>query len=297
MKTLLLFLLVISFTALPAQNYQYFTAKQGIPKAMEIAKQYFHSDSVELYSIKAVRWTIIFYIPDSIHWLEQMVLIDSINPYNDTTGKSLYWYYLICNSNDSCYYFRLWNYGVNYEIDSVFKNTKPDYYELPLHEKDIIIDTDSLVKCLDANYVGCLNYSDLYFSKDGYPFGHNWNVPVWYYDWKDLSSTAEAMIYINTETCESFLLTYDVSEKNNSNNSSFIIKSDPNTDNITIETNLELSQVAELRLYDQVGVLHFADKFRNKSYELNTYNFPSGLYLLQIKYGGNVITKTVMIVH
>ncbi|OGU13456.1 MAG: hypothetical protein A2X61_00520 [Ignavibacteria bacterium GWB2_35_12] len=289
MKKLILLLLVISTTALEAQNYQYFTAKQGIPKALEIAKAYFKNDSVNLYSIKCVRW---INISDTIFPYQKSVLIDSINPYNESTGTSLYWYYLICDTNDSCNYFRIWNKAGDYEVDSVFKDFKRDYLLL---EKDILIDTDSLVKCVENIWSNLINYSELIVTKDGYPF-HNGSVPVWYYEWKDLYSTTEDILYINTKTCESYHIVADVSEKKH-NNSIITIKSDPNTDNITIELNSDLFQEAELNLYDQVGVLLFSDKLNNKSYQLSTYNYPSGLYILQIKHGGDLITKTVMIVH
>ncbi|TAL69070.1 MAG: T9SS type A sorting domain-containing protein [Bacteroidetes bacterium] len=297
MKKIIILLLVISATALEAQNYQYFTAKQGIQKAMEIAKLYFNDDGVELYSIKCIRWR----VQNSDHFPYEgyKVLIDKINPYNDSTGKSLYWYYLICNSQDSCLYFRIWNNGDNYILDSVF--VYPSYFksDQQLYEEDILLDTDSLVKCLDSTYLMYLNYSELKYHYHGWPFSYEENgFPVWTYRFcgncpNDIS---ELSIYINTKTCEIYRIFADVSEKNN-NTSSFNIKSDPNTDNIIIESNSDLYQEAELRLYDQVGVLLFADKMNNKSYELSTYNYPSGLYLLQIKYRGNIITKTVMVVH
>ncbi len=299
MKRQILFLLVISFTALPAQNYQYFTAKQGIPKAMEIAKQYFQSDSVELYSIKAVRWTIIPDTVDSIHIIEQMVLFDSMNPYNDTTGKSLYWYFRICDSNDTCYDFRLWNKAGVYQVDSVFKNFKPynNYYG-PLHEKDILIDTDSLVHCMkNNNCFNLLNYSELFFWINNHNQFNMDSIAIWEYNWVSLFNLGWEVENINTKNCECFHDALDVPEKNKTDNTSCKIISNPNSENITIETNAELIQEAELSLYDQLGVLHFAVQFRSKSYELNTYNFPSGMYFLLIKYGGNVVTKPVIIVH
>ena len=278
MKRFILLLLVISATALSAQDYQYFTAKQGIPKAMEIAKQYFQSDSVELYMIRC------------------LMLDEDAFDYNDSTGKSLTWYYKVCNLYDSCMFFRIREINLDFESDSVIVSSKWKY-EFPILVKEIIIDSDSLLNCKK----NCA--ADWYLDKFSLivmpdfannPFGYD---PVWGYSFGgsypgDLSA---GYCYINAKTCDcddDILYVFE-----NKNNSAFVINSEPNTDNITIEINSDLFQNAELNLYNQVGVLVFADKLNDKSYQLNTYNYPSGLYLLQIKYGGNVMTKTVMVVH
>ena len=294
MKKFIILLLVISFTALEAQDYQYFTAKQGIPKAMEIAKQYFQSDSVELYSIKCVRWEIV--LDNDTHY-STISILDSINPYDSSTGKSLFWYYEICDSNDSCCSFRFWNDSGVYKVDSIFNCSKSKLEGYPpLYEKDILIDTDSLVKCLEKNWADIINFSTLWISKNGYPFD-SVDLPIWEYHWRDITSTSGVDAYINTKTCEFYQLVLNVSKKYNNINSPITITSDLNTDNITIETNSDMFQDAELRLYDQIGVMHFADIIRDKKYNLNTYKVPSGLYILQIKYGGNIYAKTVMVVH
>jgi|SRR3989339_910751 len=280
MKKLILLLLVISVTALTAQNYQYFTAKQGIPKAMEIAKEYFQNDSVELYKISCM-----------------MKYKEWIN-YNDSTGKSLNWYYKVCNLYDSCMFFRIRENNLDFESDSVIVSSKWKY-EFPILVNEIIIDSDSLLNCKKKCHAAdwyLFNFSLIVMPDIAdNPFG---NDPVWgyYYGGSYPGDLSAGYCYINAKTCDCKDYILDVSEKNN-NSSSFIIKTESNSDNITIELNSDLFQEAELRLYDQVGVLLFADKLNNKSYQLNTYNYPSGLYILQIKYGGNVITKTVMVVH
>ena len=130
-----------------------------------------------------------------------------------------------------------------------------------------------------------MQYFILVFSK-----ANHFEDPQWFVIGKGYSCEINA----KTGDC------WDIPTSNNlieNIKSDLIINSNPNTDIIIIELNSDLIQEAELKLYDQVGVLLFADKLNNKSYQLNTYNYPSGLYILQIKYGGNVITKTVMVVH
>ena len=296
MKKLIFLLLVISVTAVTAQNYQYFTAKQGIPKALEIAKQYFHSDSVELYEIMCVRSYF-----DS-WWMEH--IDEDIIPYNDTTGKSLFWYYKFCVNNDSCVFIRIKKYLDNFIADTLWKSNLSQYDDKrPIILDSILIDSDSLVE----SYEMCglttriqliffhLCYYPYYLDNCRYVIGFESDL-VWSWHWKDIGGMGAYSIDISAKSgkcCESSL---DVFEKNN-NNSKVIIKSDPNTDNIIIETNSDLFREAELSLFDQVGVLLFADKLNNKSYQLSTYNYPTGLYILQIRYGGNIITKTVMVVH
>ncbi len=297
MKKLILLLIVISATALEAQNYQYFTAKQGIPKAMEIAKQYFQSDSVELYEIMCVR------INDHFGYVEESIDED-YDPYNDSTGKSLFWYYKFCVNNNSCIFIR-----IKKNIDTFISDTLWESYLSQYDDKrsiildSILIDSDSLVK--SYNMCGLSTYIRLIFFHLGYyPYyldfcryvtGFESDL-VWSWNWKDIGGMGAYSINISAKSGKCCELSLDVIEKNN-NNSQITIKSDPNTDNITIELNSDLVQEAELKLYNQVGVLLITDKLNDKSYELNTYNYPSGLYILQIKYGGNVITKTLMIVH
>ena len=294
MKKFILLLIVISFTALEAQDYQYFTAKQGIPKAMEIAKQYFQSDSVELYEIKCVR------INDYYGYREEDIDED-YDPYNDNTGKSLFWYYRLCNSQDSCLFIRIKNN--NEFITDTMWGMNLGYNERPITIDSIFIDSDSLATMYDKEqfqYPRRLVFFHL-ISIDNYysiKICQFENSNVWNYrgsrwmpwEWVIINYNISA---VSGRFCD---LSVDVPEKNNTN-SNFIITSEPNTDNIIIEINSDLFQDAELRLYNQLGVLHYSDIIREKKYNLNTYKVPSGLYILQIKYGGNVFAKTILILH
>ena len=303
MKKLIFLLLFISATALTAQNYQYFTAKQGIPKALEIAKDHFKNDSVNLYSIRCV----IFVGIDTTEWGVggwSPISLEGINHYNDSNGTSLYWYYLIGDTN-KCSYFKVRKTNDAYEVDTLVNDNDNTIRILNyINIEDLIIDSDELRNSI----INCASFRFKEYTLEHLIFfklfiGKCINLDfqedlIWEYDegFEDHGTNMEALefhISAITGKCNETLL--DIFDNNN--NSYIKIKSDPNTDNIIIEFNSDLFQVAELKLYDQVGVLLFADKLNNKSYELSTYNYPSGLYILQIKYGGNVITKTVMVVH
>ncbi|MBI5325040.1 MAG: T9SS type A sorting domain-containing protein [Ignavibacteriae bacterium] len=291
MKKFILLLLIISATALTAQDYQYFTAKQGIPKAMEIAKAYYNSDSVELYEIVCVR------IIDFLGYGEG--IDEDYDPYNDSTGKSLFWYYKFCINNDSCLSIRIKNN--NEFISDTMLRTELKYYERPLKIDSIFIDSDSLVsiyKNCHFIYPRRLVFFRLINLDSDYPFKtcHFENSNVWYYrgsEWMWYVLIEYFISGVNGDCCDLYV---DVPEKNKTN-STFDIQSNPNSDNITIKLNTDLYQNAELSLYNQVGVLAFADKINSNNYHLNTYSYPSGIYLLQIKYGGNIMTKKVVIVH
>jgi hypothetical protein len=123
------------------------------------------------------------------------------------------------------------------------------------------------------------------------------SYPVWESKYTDYNygDNFEYGLVINASTGE--CVEYKVNVKDNNNEQNFEIKVIPNSDIITVHSNIEFVQNAVLRVFDLLGSLVNETKFTGQDYQISTASLSPGIYFVQLIYGNKIETKPVMVLH
>jgi hypothetical protein len=291
-KILTIVILIFAISTLHATEYKFFTAKQGLPKLFEVARQ-LGGDSLNLYEV----YCSAFYVDSTGN-----VIITENSTVNDTAGTSMQWYYIFTVLHvDSCYKLRVKYDGNNFISDSLITYySLPSRFDTPIKIDEFKIDSDFLNECTHScgtiyPYVQ-LSMMSLCNDNDLFPFFDSY--PAWLGKYGNYHIGNDSyFISINAFTGRCIAYLTDVKDNTNQNEQAFDLKSSPNSDLISINSNNELLQNAVLRVYNQVGSLVFETTIESQSYQFSTASLNSGIYFLQLISGKILETKPIIIVH
>ncbi|MGA2296241.1 MAG: T9SS type A sorting domain-containing protein [FCB group bacterium] len=292
-KLLIILVFLASVATLHSTEYKFFTAKQGLPKAIEAAKQ-LSNDSLGLLAICCSLQYANFYYSNDTN--------DSITV-NDTNGTAQQWYYEFAfPKKDSVYWFRIQNDGISFLVDSLISYIDSlSRFSLPININEFKIDSDSLnkyaIKCKKYFQFVPLAMMFLCNNDGSWPFLDNY--PLWASDYFTYNGDDPDGydLFIDAYTGECLEVRTKVKDYNNYIEQFFVIKIIPNSDIISIHSNLEIAQYVVLRVFDQLGSLVKETSFKSQDYQFSTASLTQGLYFVQLIYGNKIETKPVMVLH